>query len=231
MAMSPLDFVLLQFGSPGYYQVFLGFLLCCLQLPITLTEYLFKFYVYEPPHRCQLSSRAARLQGLTVHKNEWYPVVTNTQRPHHWNTPTTEVTEIGGLLLAHNGTNSSHQPLYDQCSIYNDPVHHWKGTQQCFNGWEFWTPNGEQNLVTEFNLVCSNKYLVTILVHAVALVAFLGAMLFGLVADKWGRTKVLHLTLYLFVASSLSAFFSADFIQFSVFYLLQILFLNVSMSA
>lgn len=228
MPISPLDFVLLQFGSPGYYQVFLGFLLCCLQLPITFTEYLFKYYILEPPHRCQLSHREVRLhdslKAFNVHKNEWFPVLDHSvaQYDHTGRS-------LMQQLLSVRSNHTSVQ--FDQCNVYLDPVHHWKGTQPCTNGWEFWLPNNEHNLVTEFSLVCERKYFVTILLYAVCMASIFGAIVFGFLADKWGRSKTVHLTIYLFVASSLSAYFSVDFIQFSVFYTLQVFFVSVSSSA
>lgn len=224
MPISPLDFVLLQFGSPGYYQVFLGFLLCCFQLPIIFTDYLFKYYTYEPPHRCQLPLRKPRFLDtnidLNMHKNEWFPVNKKPNSMLISNKPNID------QLLQLNMNSSSH--VFDQCNIYLDPVHHWKGTQPCPNGWEFWLPDNEQNLITEFNLVCDQKYYVTILFYSTCVAAFGGSILFGLLADKWSRRKTLNFTLYLFVASSLSAYFSADIIQFSVFYILEIFFINVS---
>lgn len=223
MSISALDFVLLQFGSPGYYQIFLGFLLCCFQLPIVFTEYLFKYYTYEPPHRCQVPVRNLRFidasTQLNMHKNEWFPV---EKRPI--SSPVNRP-NIDQLLLI-NSNSSSH--VFDQCNIYLDPIHHWKGTQPCPGGWEFWTPDNEQNLITEFNLVCDQKYHVTILFYALCIAAFSGSILFGLLADKWGRCKTMNLTLYLFVASSLSVYFAADIVQFSIFYIGQVFFVNVS---
>lgn len=234
MPISPLDFVLLQFGSPGYYQVFLGFLLCCLQLPITFTGRLYEYYTYEPPHRCRLSSRQARLAELTrlgIHKNEWYPMLS---RPRSAVSTTFEqlpwTFEVAQTFPSNSNLNSTKTTSYfDSCNLYLDPIHHWKGTVGCgTNGWEFWLPNpGESNLVTEFELVCDRAYLLSVLFYASAVSAFAGAILFGLTADRWGRTRTVHFTIYLFVASSLSAYFAVDFVQFAVFYCLQVFFISV----
>lgn len=230
MPVSPLDFVLLQFGSPGHYQAFLGFLLCCLQLPIILTTHLFTFYTFTPPHRCLIpSTRFARLagsdgRGYTIAKNEWYPILPSSSVASAslaWSRPGMEE-----MLLLRTANTSS--PLPDPCNVYIDPVHHWKGTQSCPSGWEYWTPNEEVSLVTEFNLVCESRPYLAGLVVATSVAAFTGAAAFGWLADSWGRTKALHLSLYLFVASSLSAYFSTYFIQLAVFYTLQVFFVRVS---
>lgn len=242
MPISPLDFVLLQFGSPGYYQVFLGFLLCCLQLPITFTGRLLEYYTYEPPHRCRLTSRQARLAELTrlgIHKNEWYPMLLSQPRSSAAETASItseqlpwifEVGQAGSTASSSSLNSTKTKPMFDSCHLYLDPIHHWKGTVGCgLNGWEFWLPHaGESNLVTEFELVCERAHLLSVLLYASAVSAFAGAILFGLAADRWGRTRTVHFTIYLFVASSLSAYFAVDFVQFAIFYCLQVFFISVS---
>src|SRR6218665_1842900 len=223
MPVSPLDFVLLQCGTPGYYQIFIAFLLCCLQLPITFTSELFKQYINEPPHRCQLTPNQIRrfessLNGLNLHRNEWFPLQ-ERQRP--------EISLASPLIdelmsLRQNATIQQ----FDQCNVFVDPLNQWRGVRSCQNGWEFWTPNNENNLITEFALVCGQKNYLEYLKYTMFFSAALGAILMGLLADRWGRTKTLHFSLYLFVASSLSTFFSSDLLQFSIFYSMQIFFIS-----
>nr|XP_046909889.1 organic cation transporter 1-like isoform X2 [Dermatophagoides farinae] len=225
MSISPLDFILLQFGSPGYYLAFLGFLICCLQLPIVFTEYLFRYYNYEPPHRCRITADDIRRsqhqwKDFNVHKNEWYPIIIQPPSIQQHRSIMMMNTFVGST------TNSSSHQIFDQCNIFIDPVHHWKGKQPCPNGWEYWWPNGPKNLITEFNLVCEQKQWLTILTNVICLSALFGAIIFGIIADRFGRCRMLNSTIYLFVASALSVYFVADFIQFSIFYNLQIFFVN-----
>ncbi|KAI1291778.1 Solute carrier family 22 member 8 [Halotydeus destructor] len=70
--LSPLDYVLLHLGNPGRYQLFVAFLIFCLQLPISFTNNLWKYYADEPPHRCLIPFEFAN--GTT--ESEWIPVVT-----------------------------------------------------------------------------------------------------------------------------------------------------------
>lgn len=67
--LSTLDYVLLQFGNPGRYQMFLAFLLCALQLPISFTGHLWRFYADEPSHRCYIKSE---LRNGT-REEDWIP--------------------------------------------------------------------------------------------------------------------------------------------------------------
>ena len=228
MSISPLDFILLQFGSPGYYLAFLGFLICCLQLPIVFTEYLFRYYNYEPPHRCRITADDIRRsqhqwKDFNVHKNEWYPIIIQPPSIQQHRSIMMMNTFVGSTI------NSSSHQIFDQCNIFIDPAHHWKGKQPCPNGWEYWWPNGPKNLITEFNLVCEQKQWLTILTNVICLSALFGAIIFGIIADRFGRCRMLNSTIYLFVASALSVYFVADFIQFSIFYNLQIFFVNVSL--
>lgn len=70
--LSPLDYVLLHLGSPGRYQLFVAFLIICLQLPISFTSNLWTYYAEEPPHRCLIDHFHAN--GTT--ETEWIPTVT-----------------------------------------------------------------------------------------------------------------------------------------------------------
>nr|XP_027201252.1 solute carrier family 22 member 1-like [Dermatophagoides pteronyssinus] len=185
MSISPLDFILLQFGQPGYYLIFLCFLFCCLQLPI--------------PSKQQNDYRS-------------------------------KINLFGVTNINHNSSSSHYQQqIFDQCNIYIDPIYHWKGKQSCPNGWEYWWPsssNSGKNLVTEFNLVCEQKQSLLILMNLICLSSLFGAIIFGTIADRFGRCRILNLTIYLFIASSLSVYFVQDFLQFLIFYNLQIFFVN-----
>lgn len=68
--LSPLDYVLLQLGSPGKYQIFVAFLICCLQIPISFTGNLWTYYADEPPHRCLIKTSFSN--GTAEH--EWIPI-------------------------------------------------------------------------------------------------------------------------------------------------------------
>ncbi|XP_074602074.1 organic cation transporter protein-like [Brevipalpus obovatus] len=69
--LTDMDYVLLQLGSPGRYQLFIAFLLCCLQIPISFSNNLWKFYGEEPPHRCYVPYWMRN--GTS--ENDWIPKV------------------------------------------------------------------------------------------------------------------------------------------------------------
>lgn len=193
--LSPLDYVLLHLGNPGRYQVFVAFLIYCLQLPISFSNNLWKYYTDEPPHRCLI--RQEYLNGTSA--NEWIP-----------------------------STTENSMKRFSSCEMYIDVNNQWKGTQKCFLGWEYRPPDGEFNIVTEWDLVCEHKILLDILFYVVSVAAISGAVLFGLLADHFERKRSLLIALYLFMSAAFALHFVQDYLSFAVCFSLQTLFINVS---
>ncbi|RWS12894.1 organic anion transporter-like protein [Dinothrombium tinctorium] len=193
--LSPLDFVLLQLGSPGRYQLFIGFLLCCLQLPLSFSNDLWTYYAEEPPHRCLITRE--KING--TRESEWIPIE--------------ESNKFG--------------KRFSSCSMYIDVLHHWKGTQNCVDGWEYKPYEKEHNIIMEWNLVCERKYLLTILFYTSHLFAIFGSLVFSSLSDRFERKRMLLLSLYLFVSVALSIHFVQDFATFAILYCLQMFFAAV----
>lgn len=195
--LSPLDFVLLHLGSPGRYQLFVGFLIYCLALPIAFTLNLWKYYAEEPPHRCYLPQD--HLNGSTA--DEWIP------------------------LLPHSGS----VRRFSSCTMYLDAHNHWKGTQKCTNGWEYRPPDGEFNIITEFDLVCERRDIFLNLIFYIHnLAGIFGGLVFGYLADHLERKRSLLLSLYLFIASAFALHFIQDLVSFAICFALQSFFITVS---
>lgn len=203
MMLSPLDYVLLHLGNPGRYQIFVGFLLCCLQLPVSFTGLLWKYYADEPPHRCLLKySALTRLIGsnISASESEWIPIVRQ----------------------------ENNVKTFASCVMYIDAYNHWKGTQKCPYGWEYRPPENEFNLITEYHLVCERKYLLNTLFYLIHVTSMIGAIFTGMLADRCERKRILLLVLYLFVSASFSVHFVTDYLQFIILFSLQTFFSAVS---
>lgn len=71
--LSDIDCVLLQLGSPGKYQLFIAFLLCCVQIPISFSNNLWKYYAEEPAHRCYVPFWMRN----GTNENDWIPRVSS----------------------------------------------------------------------------------------------------------------------------------------------------------
>lgn len=197
--LSPLDYVLLHLGNPGRYQLFVAFLLYCLQLPITFSNGIWKYYTEEPPHRCLI--RGDLLNGTT--SNEWIPVQMD----------------------------SSNVKSFSSCRMYIDVHNHWKGTQRCSQGWEYRPPEGELNIVSEWDLVCENRWLLDLLFYMANMTAISGGIFFGLISDHFERKRSLLVSLYFFLATAFFLHFVQDYLSFALTYSLQSFFVTVSTSS
>ncbi|GFR01584.1 solute carrier family 22 member 6 [Trichonephila clavata] len=85
--------------------------------------------------------------------------------------------------------------FYSACSLYADPLDHSKGTKPCDDGWEFMLKKGESSVVTEWELVCERESLAALLPYVKTVAAMIGALVTGIMADKYGRKYVLILAL------------------------------------
>ncbi|XP_072185607.1 solute carrier family 22 member 13-like [Excalfactoria chinensis] len=93
---------------------------------------------------------------------------------------------------------------YDQCSMYSpvdwdlDSIRAYglNATEKCSSGWVY--PTAQQpSLLTEFDLVCDRKNLNDISQSIYMLGMFLGAMIFGLLSDRFGRRPALLISILL----------------------------------
>ena len=197
--LSPLDYVLLHLGSPGRYQIFVAFLLCCLQIPIAFSGLIWKYYTEEPPHRCLLKHPENNHSNVTLSESEWFPIIRRENKVK----------------------------TYESCVMYIDPYNHWKGTQKCLYGWQYRPPENQHNLVTEYDLVCERKYLLSAVFYLYHLTAIFGSIIFAMIADRCERKASLLMSLYLFISAALSIHFVTDFLQFAILFALQTFFVAV----
>ncbi|KAG8186288.1 hypothetical protein JTE90_004632 [Oedothorax gibbosus] len=111
--------------------------------------------------------------------------------------------------------------VFASCALYVDPSDHSAGTQMCTHGWEYLHSEEEWTLVTEWNLVCEREYLMNLLPYVYTVGAMLGGLLFGVLADNYGRRFNLLAALFLHTVLGVALHFFSLFTVFAVGYSIQ----------
>ncbi|XP_071844874.1 solute carrier family 22 member 6-like isoform X2 [Apostichopus japonicus] len=108
---------------------------------------------------------------------------------------------------------STSSPEILTCERYVDPV--WRNeTEKCTDGWWYSNETYGENIVTEFDLVCSKKGLTDLAQSSMMLGGAFGSITAGLLAAHIGRRPVIICSLTIFVASGCALIFSPNIAVF-----------------
>ncbi|KAK3775878.1 hypothetical protein RRG08_011442 [Elysia crispata] len=86
---------------------------------------------------------------------------------------------------------------------------------ECTSGqWEYFPQYGERNIVTQFDLVCSAEYLTNLATTIYFTGVMVGGLVFGDLADRFGRRLSMLFTMYAALVISLASAFSVNYTMF-----------------
>nr|XP_022342565.1 organic cation transporter protein-like [Crassostrea virginica] len=181
-----LDTLLEALGKPGKYQVAIFFLLACNYFPIVFNIVIMAFFGYSPQHVC----------------------VSDTYSRSGTNT---------SLIQSANATLKSSMGACSSTYYLADGINRTVICSDDSNShWEFQTAGMEATIVSEWSLVCDSKYLSKLATTIYFCGVMVGGLLFGYLADKYGRKPVMLGTLYAPILIGLGTAFSNNYYLFVV---------------
>ncbi|XP_071514878.1 LOW QUALITY PROTEIN: uncharacterized protein [Panulirus ornatus] len=135
---------------------------------VALNQHVHHYYLATPPHRCKLPEGMKEEDAL----------------------PTVLMAGKGSSLLQ---KESPREPrvVYSNCQMYVDPRLHRKGTMSCVYGYVFTLQAAEWSIVAEWGLVCERVWIKHWVVTSYLIGLVIGGLLFGFLADRFGRRNLL----------------------------------------
>ncbi|XP_021077283.1 solute carrier family 22 member 1 [Mus pahari] len=210
--MPTVDDVLEQVGEFGWFQKQAFLLLCLISASLAPIYVGIVFLGFTPDHHCRSPGVAELSQrcGWSPAEELNYTVpglgsageasfLSQCMRYEvDWNQSTLDCVDPLSSLAA----NRSHLPL-----------------SPCEHGWVYDTPGS--SIVTEFNLVCGDAWKVDLFQSCVNLGFFLGSLVVGYIADRFGRKLCLLVTTLVTSLSGVLTAVAPDYTSMLLFRLLQ----------
>ncbi|KYN04915.1 Organic cation transporter 1 [Cyphomyrmex costatus] len=196
--MSSIDFdeVLVHVGEKGRYQNIMYYLLCIpATLPAAFLAFSQVFVSASPEHWC----RIPELENMT---------------------DLMSLEERKALSLPYT-VKSDGRRVYSKCHMYDvnyteiiDFSPDWP-IVKCRYGWNYDTRDYDSTLVTELDLVCDNSWWPSTSTTFFYVGSLFGNVVFGWIADKWGRRTAFFAILFLEVIFSIATSFSPNYVIYT----------------
>ncbi|KAG5331002.1 OCT1 protein, partial [Acromyrmex charruanus] len=231
--MSSIDFdeVLLHVGEKGRYQNIMYYLLCIpATLPAAFLAFSQVFVSASPEHWCRIPEleNMTNLMSLEERKALSLPYTVKSDgrrvysKCHMYDMNYTEIIDL--WLEGANLSNTTDSP-----SLITSPSFDLPSTRlpsppvsssdwpvvKCRYGWNYDTRDYDSTLVTELDLVCDNSWWPSTSTTFFYVGSLFGNVVFGWIADKWGRRTAFFAILFLEVIFSIATSFSPNYVIYT----------------
>ncbi|XP_067006278.2 carcinine transporter [Anabrus simplex] len=205
--MSSIDFdeVLLHIGERGRYQNIMYYLLCIpATIPAAFLAFSQVFVSASPEHWCRVPSLEEHPMSMTPEQQRRLAIPYQT---------------LDG------------RKQYSKCLMYDvnftallQNTSKWNGregdpawnTTPCLYGWNYDNKDYDNTLVTQLNLVCDDSWWPSTSTTLFYVGSLFGNVLFGWIADKWGRRTSFFSMLFIEVTLSILTAFSPNYVVYTV---------------
>ncbi|XP_076766736.1 organic cation transporter protein [Xylocopa sonorina] len=226
--MSSIDFdeVLVHVGEKGKYQNIMYYLLCIpATLPAAFLAFSQVFVSASPDHWCRIPEldNLTDLMTLEERKALSLPYVEKSDgkvkkysKCKMYDVNYTAIVESWlSRAFLDNGTNEEDEPR-SRTRLPPVPVGNpdWP-VIACRHGWIYDTRDYDSTLVTELDLVCDNSWLPSTSTTFFYVGSLFGNVVFGWIADKWGRRTAFFAILFLEVIFSIATSFSPNYVIYT----------------
>uniref|UniRef100_A0A1A9X3R8 Major facilitator superfamily (MFS) profile domain-containing protein n=1 Tax=Glossina brevipalpis TaxID=37001 RepID=A0A1A9X3R8_9MUSC len=206
------DDVLKEVGSFGPYQkVIICFVLLPAALPCAFHAYSFSqlFIAATPRHWCRVPELEPWLRDyMELVLNLSVPVINEQQQFLDYASCEMYKRNYSDIVRY-----LEYRTPYE---LQNDKVWHIGSpkkaeTEKCLHGWHYDRSQYPNTVVTEWNLVCEENYLVTLALVVFGVGGLIGNYIFGYLQDMWGRRPSFYAYLLLEIVACAASAFAWDF--------------------
>ncbi|XP_008549084.1 organic cation transporter protein [Microplitis demolitor] len=219
--MSSIDFdeVLVHVGEKGRYQNIMYYLLCIpATLPAAFLAFSQVFVSASPDHWCRIPELENITSFMTLDERKAlslpYTVRSDGRRQYSrcfmYDVNYTSIIEEWlhqVNYLANDGISTAKFPT--PVSSVDWPI------TKCLYGWNYDRRDYDSTLVTELDLVCDNSWLPSTSTTFFYVGSLFGNVVFGWIADKWGRRTAFFAILFLEVIFSIATSFSPNYVVYT----------------
>ncbi|XP_076672740.1 organic cation transporter 1 isoform X2 [Andrena cerasifolii] len=224
--MSSIDFdeVLVHVGEKGKYQNIMYYLLCIpATLPAAFLAFSQVFVSASPEHWCRVPEleNLTELMTLEERKALSLPYVAKPDGKLKYSKCTMYDVNYTAIIESWLG-----RPLLQ--NVTDESVYRLRGrlppapvgnpdwpVSQCRHGWIYDRRDYDSTLVTELDLVCDNSWWPSTSTTFFYVGSLFGNVVFGWIADKWGRRTAFFAILFLEVIFSIATSFSPNYVIYT----------------